>query len=107
MKNEKDILTNQMWDENDDIATLIDTMLNMPGLSKTYAKDPKCNWILLIGNENITDGISSMPEIEQEIIKQFFLDKLTIIDISHNLGLTPELLYGHITAIKVRLRSYV
>ena len=95
------------FDENDDLAVLIDTILNRPGIRLRYNRGDSEDWISLVGDQDMEDGLRALPEMEQQIIEKFFLQGKSLIDISSDLELPMDLLLGHLTAIKVRLEIYV
>lgn len=97
----------QTFDENDDLSYIVDSVLNSTGLKKSYRANPNCEWILLIGDEDVKEGIKNLSQMDQEIIRLFFFEGLTLIDIAARLDISIELLCGHIKAVKVRLKSYV
>ena len=53
------------------------------------------------------EGINSLPPLEQEILKLFFLEGLPLMDIASKLDISTGLVHGHIKSMKVRLRCYV
>lgn len=95
------------FDENDDVANIIDAVLNAPGVRILYAKEGSDNWIGHVSDEEMENALNELPAIEQDIIERFFLKKQTLIDIAEDLLLPMELLMGHLKAIKVRLELYV
>ena len=95
------------FDENDDIANMIDAVLTAPGFRSRYEKEGPENWIGMIGDQDMEDGLRSLPKIEQEIIEMCFLQRKTLVDISKDLDLTPDLLMGHLKAIRMRLELCV
>ena len=95
------------WDENDDLAEMMDAVLSAPGLRNARPSDPECNWAMFIGDKEMEEGITSLPPLEQEILKMFFLDGLPLMDIASRLDISIELVHGHIKSMKVRLRCYV
>lgn len=107
MTNENNYHVEPAWDENDDLAVIMDAVLNAPGLKKAYHKAPDCNWIMLIGDKEMEDGISSLPSLEQEILKLFFLEGMPMLDIASRLDMSLELVHDHIISMKVRLRCHV
>ena len=107
MTKENNITNIDAWDENGDLSYVIDSMLNAPELKNACSREAEYSWILLIGNKDLADGISSLPPLEQEILKLFFLDGLTLIDIASKLDIPASLICGHIKSMKVRLRCYV
>lgn len=95
------------FDENDSLSSVIDSALTAPGVRKVYAANSDIDWIMTIGNKDMQDGIRELPPIEQEIVKLYFLDGKSLIDIATDLNMSPELLCGHIKAMRVRLMCYV
>ena len=53
------------------------------------------------------EGIRQLPSVEQQIIKLYFLDGKSLLDIANDLDLPVELLAGHMKSMKVRLSLYV
>lgn len=96
-----------VWDENDDLAEMMDAVLRAPGLRNAYLPNPDCSWAMFIGDKDMEEGINSLPPLEQEILKLFFLEGLPLMDIASRLDISTELVYGHIKSMKVRLRCYV
>lgn len=95
------------FDENDDVANVIDLILTAPGVHILYSRSDTDDWISKIGDEDMEEGLRELPVIEQDIIERFFLKKQTLLDIAYDLMLPMELLLGHLKAIKVRLELYV
>ena len=107
MKKDNNYSVEPVWDENDDLAEMMDAVLSAPGLRNTCPSDPECNWAMFIGDKEMEEGITSLPLLEQEILKMFFLDGLPLMDIASRLDISIELVHGHIKSMKVRLRCYV
>ena len=95
------------FDENDDVANMIDDILTAPGVRIRYAKEGPGRWVSQISDEEMEEALNELPAIELDIIERFFLKKQTLIDIAEDLLLPMELLIGHLKAIKVRLELYV
>ena len=96
-----------VWDENDDLAEMMDAVLRAPGLRNAYLPNPDCSWAMFIVDKDMEEGINSLPPLEQEILKLFFLEGLPLMDIASRLDISTGLVYGHIKSMKVRLRCYV
>ena len=107
MKKDNNYSVEPVWDENDDLAEMMDAVLSAPGLRNTCPSDPECNWAMFIGDKDMEEGITSLPPLEQEILKLFFLEGLPLMDIASRLDISIELVHGHIKSMKVRLRCYV
>ena len=95
------------FDENDDVANVIDAILTAPGVRIEYAKAGPDQWISRISDEDMKDALNELPAIELDIIERFFIKKQTLIDIAVDLMLPLDMLMGHLKAIKVRLELYV
>lgn len=54
----------QTFDENDDLSYIVDSVLNSTGLKKSYRANPNCEWILLIGDEDIKEGIKNLSQVD-------------------------------------------
>ena len=94
-------------DENDTMSCAIDKVLTAPGFRKVYQAGTDIDWIMAIGNQDMEDGIRSLPPIEQEIVRLYFLDGRKLMDIAIELDMPIELVCGHIRSMRVRLRAYV
>ena len=95
------------FNQNDDLSPMIDSILTAPGVVKAYAENRETDWVILIGNREMEEGIRQLPPVEQKIIKLYFLDGKSLLDIANELGLPVELLVGHMKSMKVRLSLYV
>jgi len=93
-------------DMNDDLAIMIDDILGRPGIRTRYEKNGYKDWIDLVGDQNLREGLIALPEMEQKIIEKYFLQRKTLIDIAYDLGMPMDLLREHIDFIRVRLESY-
>lgn len=93
-------------DVNDDLAVMIDNILNRQGIKILYNRGDIKTWIDFVGDQNLRDGLNELPEIEQQIIEKFFLQRKSLIDIAYELGITENMLQEHINTIKIRLESY-
>ena len=92
---------------NDDLSPMIDSILTAPGVVKAYAENRGTDWVIQIGNSEMEEGIRQLPSVEQQIIKLYFLDGKSLLDIANDLDLPVELLAGHMKSMKVRLSLYV
>jgi len=95
------------FDENDDVADIIDAVLTAPGIRIRYIKEGPMDWIGMIGDQDMEDALRALPELEQDIIEKYFLQRKTLVDIASDLDLPYDLLMGHLRAIKARLVLHV
>ena len=96
----------KQFDMNDDLAIMIDNILGRPGIRTRYENGECEDWISIVGDQNLREGLRALPETEQKIIEKFFLQRKSLIDIAYDLGMPMDLLRGHIDSIRVRLESY-
>ncbi len=94
-------------DENDDIASMIDSVLSRPGLRLRYVRSGSDDWVSMIGDQDMEEGVRTLPELDQKILKLFFLDRKSLFEIAAYLDLPIELVIGRLKAVKVRLAIYV
>lgn len=96
-----------IWDENDSVSCVMDSILGAPGTKLLYSQDDDSDWVKYIGVAGVEAAVKEMPMIEREILKLYFLDGLTLSDISTDLNLPIDLLFGHIKSMRERLTYYV
>ena len=60
-----------------------------------------------MSNQDMEDALRALPELEQDIIEKYFLQRKTLVDIASDLDLPYDLLMGHLRAIKARLVLHV
>lgn len=94
-------------DENDGISYAIDSVLGAPGVRKACLAEKGIDWIMLIGDKSMENGIRELPPVEQEIVKLYFIAGKSLLDIAVDLDMPVELLCGHIKSMRVRLMCYV
>ena len=93
------------FDENNDMAVMIDAILSRPGIRIRYIKD-EGDWISKVGDEDIEYGLRQLPEKEQQIIEKYFLQDKTLLDISEDLAIPACMVNGYLRAVLERLIIY-
>ena len=95
--------TGYIYDENDDMAYVIDAVLKRlrPGAKKLMDEDDE--WTGRVGHRDIEDALRFMMPKEQEIIRKFFLEDKTLVDISIELNMSMELLGGYIRSAEAQI----
>ena len=64
-----------------DFSAVIDAILSRPGVKISYFRSESEDWITCIGDREMETAIREMPEIEQQIIRKFFLQDKCFEDI--------------------------
>lgn len=94
------------FDENNDMAVMIDAILTRPGIRIRYMRDRSDDWISLVGDEAIEYGLRQLPEREQQIIEKYFLQNKSLLDISKDLDIPTGMVNGYLKAVLQRLIIY-
>ena len=74
-------MTGYIYDENDDMAPVMDAILQLIGMGVSYGKDDDDEWITRVHHRDMEDAIRDMSPKEEAIICKFFFDKKNILDI--------------------------
>lgn len=93
------------FDENNDMAVMIDAILTRPGIRIRYARGGG-DWISMVGDEDLEYGLRQLPEKEQQIIEKYFLQDKSLLDISKDLDIPANMVNGYLRAVLVRLTIY-
>ena len=96
-------MTGYTYDENDDMAPVMDAVLKRLGVGVTYGKDEDGEWMSRVNHRDMEDALKDMSKTEQDIIYKFFLEKKTLLDISRDLNLPMEMVGGYIRMLKARI----
>ena len=95
--------TGYIYDENDDMAYVIDAVLKRLGSGAEKTTDEDDEWTGRAGHRDIEDALKLMMPKEQEIIRKFFLEGKTLVDISIELNMSMDLLGGYIRSAKAQI----
>ena len=96
-------MTGYTYDENDDMAPVMDAVLKRLGVGVTYGKDEDGEWMSRVNHRDMEDALRDMSITEQDIIRKFFLEKKTLVDISRDMNLPMEMVGGYIRMLKARI----
>lgn len=91
------------YDENDDMAPVIDAVLKRLGSGAEEFTDEDEEWIGRAGHRDIEDALKCMMPKEQAIIKKFFREDKTLLDISIELNMSMDLLGGYIRSAEAQI----
>ena len=99
--------TGYIYDDNDDMAAVIDMVLKRLGSGAEAATDEDEEWIGRAGHRDIEDALKYMMPKEQAVIRKFFLEEKTLVDISIELNLSMELLGGYIKSAGAQIKFWM
>jgi hypothetical protein len=99
-------MTGYRCDENDDMAPILDAILKR--LATKRIEGPCGNeWIRGVGHRNMEDALEAMMPKEREIIRKFFVQDKTLMDISIEMNMTMELVGGYIRSAKAQIMLWI
>ena len=96
-------MTGYRYDENDDMAPVMDAVLKRLGFGVTYGKDEGGEWMSRVNHRDMEDALKDMSKTEQDIIRKFFLEKKTLMDISTDMDIPMELIGRYISEMKAKI----
>ena len=98
--------TGYVYDENNDMDPIMDTILKRVATKRL--KGPVGNeWIDGAGHRDIEDALRYMMPKEQEIVKKFFLEDKTLLDISIEMNMSMDLLGGYIKSAEAQIKIWM
>ena len=99
-------MTGYRYDENDDMAPVMDAVLKRLGFGVTYGRDDDGEWVSRVNHRDYEDALRDMSKTEQEIITKFFIERKSLLDISKDMDIPMELVGGYIRMMKARIRIW-
>ena len=99
--------TGYIYDDNDDMAAVIDMVLKRLGSGAEAATDEDEEWIGRACHRDIEDALKYMMPKEQAVIRKFFLEEKTLVDISIELNMSMELLGGYIKSAGAQIKFWM
>ena len=99
--------TGYIYDENDDMAPVIDAVLRRLGSAEEENTDDDESWIGRAGHRDIEDALKAMMPKEREVLKKFFVEKKTAQDISIEMNMRLDLLGGYIRSAEAQIRVWM
>ena len=100
-------MTGYIFDENDDLAPVMDAILNRirsGGCDNTYDDEA---WMGRTGHRDMEDALGHMMPKEREIIKKFFYQGKRILDISIEMNMDHDLIGGYIRSAKEQIAIWM
>ena len=95
-------MTGYIYDENDDMAPVMDAILRRLGFGVTYGKEDDGEWMSRVNHRDMQDALEDMTETEREIVRKFFMERKTLLDISIEMNLPMDMVGGYIKTLKAR-----
>lgn len=98
--------TGYVYDENNDMAPIMDTILKR--LATKRIEGPAGDeWIGGAGHRDMEDALAVMMPKEREIVKKFFLEDKTLLDISIEMNMSMDLLGGYIKSAEAQIKIWM
>lgn len=100
-------MTGYVFDENDDLASVMDAILRRVksvGPSSAGCED---NWADRMNHRDMEDALSCMMPKERELIKKFFYQEKNILDISVEMNMELDLIGGYIRSAKEQIAIWM
>lgn len=98
--------TGYVYDENNDMAPIMDTILKR--LETKMIEGPAGDeWIGGAGYRDMEDALAVMMPKEREIVKKFFLEDKTLLDISIEMNMSMDLLGGYIKSAEAQIKIWM
>ena len=99
-------MTGYRYDENDDMAPIMDTILKR--LATKRIEGPIGDeWIGGAGHRDMEDALEVMMPKEREIIKKYFVEDKTLMDISIEMNMAMDLVGGYIQSAKAQIMLWM
>ena len=94
--------TGYIYEENDDMALIMDTILKR--LTTKRIEGPVGDeWISGTGYRDMEDALKAMMPKEREIVRKYFIEDKTLLDISIEMNIPMDLLGGYIRSAKAQI----
>ena len=95
-------MTGYIYDENDDMAPVMDAILRRLGVGVTYGKDDDGEWMSRVNHREMQDALEDMTDTEREIVRKFFMERKSLLDISIEMNLPMDRVGGYIKTLRAR-----
>ena len=98
--------TGYRYNENDDMASILDAILKRLAIKRIEGPCDE-EWISGTGHRDMEDALEAMMPKEREIIKKFFVQDKTLMDISIEMNMTLDLVGGYIQSAKAQIMLWM
>lgn len=99
-------MTGYIFDEDDDLAPVMDAILRRIRSGGCDSADDE-EWIVRAGHRDMEDALRCMMPREREMIKKFFYEEKSIMDISIEMNLDMDLVGGYIRSAKEQIAIWM
>lgn len=100
-------MTGYIFDENDELASVMDAILRRIRSEDCYSTDDAEEWTDRAGHRDMEDALKCMMPREREMIKKFFFEEKNIIDISIEMNMDMDLIGGYIRSAKEQIAIWI
>ena len=94
--------TGYIYDENDDMAPIMDTILKRLAIKRIEGPVGD-EWISGAGHRDMDDALKAMMPKEREIVRKYFVEDKTLLDISIEMNMPMDLLGGYIRSARAQI----
>ena len=91
------------FDFNDDLCTMLDQSLSVPGLREEYEAKKNHDWIVKVEGMDLQSGLRRLSKRQISIIEGFFFEGKCLEDICQTYGMRREELQKEIRNMRIRL----
>ena len=99
-------MTGYRYDENDDMAPVMDTILKRIAIKKIEGPADD-EWISGTGHRDMEDALEVMMPKEREIIRKYFVEDKNPMDISIEMNMAMDLVGGYIQSAKAQIMLWM
>ena len=100
-------MTGYIFDENDDLAPVMDAILRRIRSGSCDGTDDAEEWTGRASHRDMEDALRCMMPREREMIKKFFFEEKSVMDISIEMNMDLDLVGGHIRSAKEQIAIWI
>ena len=95
-----------IFDENDDLASVMDAILNRVRFGGCDDKGDE-EWIGRTGHRDMEDALEAMMPKEREIVRKYFYEDKRMLDISIEMNMEMGLVGGYIKSARDQMAIWI
>ena len=100
-------ITGYIFDENDDLAPVMDAVLNRVRSGDCDDTDDDEEWIGRTGHRDMEDALEAMLPKEREVVRKFFYEDKRMLDISVEMNMELDLVGGYIKSARDQIAIWM
>lgn len=100
-------ITGYIFDENDDLASVMDAILNRLRFGGCDDTDGDEEWIGRTGHRDMEDALEAMMPKEREIVRKYFYEDKRMLDISIEMNMEMGLVGGYIKSARDQIAIWI